>query len=57
MLLVTLRFKHYSPKDSEEGIVGYLIADTIGEVMQYVNKNLNGGRYAARLDAYLGGDE
>lgn len=36
MKLWELRFRHYAPKDSEEGIIGYLIADSSGQIYDYL---------------------
>lgn len=36
MKLWELRFRHYAPKDSEEGIIGYLIADSSTQIYDYL---------------------
>lgn len=36
MKLWELRFRHYAPKDSEEGILGYLIADTSEQIYEFL---------------------
>lgn len=36
MKLYELLFRHYAPKDSEEGIICYLVADTDEEVYEYI---------------------
>lgn len=36
MKLWELRFRHYAPKDSEEGIIGYLIADTSEQIYDFI---------------------
>lgn len=36
MKLWELRFKHYAPRDSEEGIIGYLIADSSEQIYDYL---------------------
>lgn len=30
--LYSVRFKHYAPKDSAEGIIGYIVAETDEEI-------------------------
>lgn len=36
MQLYELLFKHYSPKDSEEGLLGYLLAESDEQVYQFI---------------------
>lgn len=36
MKLWELRFRHYAPKDSEEGIIGYLIADSSEQIYNFI---------------------
>lgn len=43
-----IMFKHFSPKDSEEGIRTYVIAVDEKTILQYVN-NLTGGVWADRM--------
>jgi hypothetical protein len=38
MILCEIKFRHYSPKDSEEGIKEYVIADTAQQIEDYVDK-------------------
>jgi hypothetical protein len=39
MRLHAVKFAHYSQKDSEEGIKGYVIADTEEQVMLFIDAN------------------
>lgn len=41
MRLFKVRFKHYAPKDSEGGIVGFLLRETEKEVCDYVMTTLS----------------
>lgn len=45
-LLVTLRFKHYSPKDSESGIAELILCDNIDQAVEYIDKKHMFGRLA-----------
>jgi hypothetical protein len=38
MLLVALKFVHYAPKGSQEGILEYLLADTLESALEYIYK-------------------
>lgn len=55
MKLWELKFRHYSPKDSEEGIVGYLIADSSEQIYDYLKAEptLNDGTKYGR-NIYVG---
>lgn len=37
MKLYKIMFTHYSPKDTEDGIKGYVLAETEVKVMQYID--------------------
>lgn len=34
--LYSIRFKHFGPEDSQEGILGYVIAETAEEVYEFI---------------------
>ncbi len=38
MILVILRFTHYSPKDSESGIKELIIADSLDKIVAYIDR-------------------
>jgi hypothetical protein len=42
MFLVAIRFTHYAPKDSEEGIKEYVISDSFEKVLEYIEKTYYG---------------
>lgn len=44
MLLVAIQFKHYAPKDSEEGIKEYVICNDINDVAGYMDSTWLSGR-------------
>lgn len=48
MKLHKIMFKHYAPKDSEEGIRAYVLAVDEKTILQYVS-NLTGGVWADRM--------
>lgn len=39
MRLFPIKFTHYSPKDSEEGVKGYVLAETEREAMKHIDFN------------------
>ena len=45
MNLYSINFRHYSPKDNEEGIKGYLLADNEEQVFLYIDKKFNYGMW------------
>lgn len=50
MLLVPLWFKHYAPKDSEEGIKEFLVVDNIDQLIEYVDNEHMYGRLQDQKD-------
>lgn len=38
MLLIHLRFTHYSPKDSEDGLKELLLAESVEQALPYIDK-------------------
>jgi len=52
MKLFTIKFRHIGPKDSKDGIEGYVLADTEQAVMEGIDKLYNYGNWGNYLEHF-----
>ena len=48
-LFCILRFKHFSPKDSKQGILEFIIGKTREEILEYINEEYLYGEYGEQI--------